>query len=115
MLHDTTGVHQNSRLDTAELTLADVASLASKSERTVRRWTLTGLGSRGVLPAVETVNGLRFRASDVADYLRALPVKPQATATTTDTDLAVARVVAAAPRLSDQQREQLATILGGAR
>lgn len=115
MLHDTTEIIEHARRDQYELTLADVASLAAKSERTVRRWAATGLHGRGVLPAVETVNGLRFRASDVREYLRARPVEPQEAAATSKTSSAVARVVAAAPRLTDEQREQLAAILGGAR
>lgn len=115
MLHDTTEIIEHARRDQYELTLADVASLAAKSERTVRRWAATGLHGRGVLPAVETVSGLRFRASDVREYLRARPVEPAKETADTTVYAAVARVVAAAPRLTDEQREQLATIFGGAR
>lgn len=115
MHHDTTEIIEHARRDVHELTLTDVAALAAKSERTVRRWVEIGLHGRGVLPAVETINGLRFRASDVKEYIRARPVEPAKDVADTTVYAAVARVVAAAPRLTDEQREQLAAIFGGAR
>lgn len=115
MLYDTTAVPERAPHDEAELTLADIAALVAKSERTVRRWAETGLHGRGVLPAVDTIDGLRFNAGVVREYLRPRPAKQRMAMVAIETNAAVARVVAAAPRLTSEQREQLAAILAGAR
>lgn len=95
------------------LTLADVAEMTGRHERTIRRWTLDGRGDRGLLPAVDTLDGLRFRAVDVEAYLRPRSAVERLKATSTKPlENAVARIVADAPRLTGTQRAALAGILG---
>jgi hypothetical protein len=118
------------------ISLADAAAVAQRSSRTVRRWTEVGRHDRGVLPAAHTVDGVRVRISDLIGYMQPIPTGvehtrheslPSSVAGPFDSDAsdalapfdqladAVARVVSAAPPLTDAQRERLAVILGGAR
>lgn len=118
------------------IALADAAAVAQKSIRTVRRWTEVGRRDRGLLPAAHTMHGVRVRISDLIEYMQPVPTGAEQTrreslppsgAESFSSDAsdalapfdqladAVARVVSAAPPLTDAQRERLAVILGGAR
>ena len=118
------------------IALTDAAAVAQRSSRTVRRWTEVGRRDRGVLPAARTVHGVRVRRSDLIEYMQPVPTgtdhtrreslrstgsesfDPDASDALAPFDQladAVARVVSAAPPLTDAQRERLAVILGGAR
>ena len=83
--------------DEYPLSLADVAELVSKSERTVRRWTEVGRENRGLLNAAQTLNGLHFRVEDVEAYMRPRPVDRRRA---TNVDAAVAAGKAAGERLA---------------
>lgn len=99
-----------------DLALEDVAALTGKAERTVRRWTEVGRRDRGLLRAVHTVNGLRFRAQDVEDYLRPRPVLSSDGPRPVDLEAALeagrlaGERLAQTPLLPDQQA-LLATVL----
>lgn len=126
MFKETNVATRGRRTDRHQLTCADVARLSEKSERTIERWARRGLRGRGVLPAVETVHGLRFNQDEVERFLAPRPADSTEAAAAqledaverlvrvAQLDEAIARVVAAAPPLSPEQREQLAAILGRA-
>ncbi len=76
--------------------------------------TLRGYIADGRLPAVKIGGRLKVTVEDLEALAVRKPTKKTARPGD-DVDAAVARVVAAAPRLSSEQREQLAAIFGGAR
>lgn len=105
----------NSHESSYDLTLAEVAALTDRTSRTVRRWVEVGLKGRGVLPAIKTINGIRFRAEDVEAFLQPERVQSLPATEPTRTDEIISRIVQRAPELVDGQRERLAAILGGGR
>lgn len=86
--------------DEFDLSLADLAALTNKSERTVRRWTEIGREDRGILAAAHTVHGLRFRSQDVEAYLRPRPSTPHRSPRPADIMAAVAAGRRAGERLA---------------
>lgn len=126
MFNETNVAVRSPRANREQSTCADVARPSDKSERTIERWARRGLRGRGVLPAVETVHGLRFDQDEVERFLAPRPAESTEAATAqfedaverlvrvAQLDEAIARVVAAAPPLTPEQRERLAAILGRA-
>lgn len=92
------------------ISLQEGVSLGYGAYSTLRSWIADGR-----LPAVKIGGRVKITVADLESLAR-----PKATGDTGATQksadyAAVARVVAAAPRLTDEQREQLATIFSGAR
>lgn len=87
--------------DEYTLTLAEVAKIVGKSERTVRRWTEVGRENRGLLDAAHTINGLCFRAEDVEAYLRPRPIVRNRASREVNIEAAVAAGRAAGERLAE--------------
>lgn len=96
-----------------DLSLAEAAAIAGVHERSVRRWAGTGRKDRGVLHSVETVHGLWFRSADVRAFSSPRALVPGSRSTAARLGDAIACVVAEAPTLTRQQREQLAVVLVG--
>lgn len=102
--------------DNYSLTLSDVAAIADRDERTVRRWTEVGRGDRGRLPAVHALNGLRFKPEDVDEYLRPRPVAPRGGPRPSDIEIAIAAGKAAGEKLAEtplteEQKALLGTLV----
>lgn len=100
--------------DNIELAATNVSAGVATSERTVRVRTQSRLRARRLCQPVGTGDSLRLRGKDATPYPRPLPGVQHGSVDPGEPDPAVVRVVDAAPRLSNQQREQLAAILGGA-
>lgn len=102
--------------DNYPLTLPDVAAIADRDERTIRRWTEVGRGDRGRLPAVHGLNGLRFKLEDVDEYLRPRPVTPRGGPRPSDIETAIAAGKAAGEKLAEtplteEQKALLGTLV----
>lgn len=112
--------------DVHTLSLADVAAITGKDQRTIRRWTTHGREDRGLLQAMKTLQGLRFSRADVDAFTRAVPVAPVragATAANIQAAIAAGRLAGeklAKTRLTNAQRNLVATavdsfrVIGGA-
>lgn len=92
------------------ISLQEGVSLGYGAYSTLRSWIADGR-----LPAVKIGGRVKITVADLEALARPKVTDGTGSAQQSADNAAVARVVAAAPRLTDEQREQLATIFGGAR
>lgn len=92
------------------ISLQEGVSLGYGAYSTLRSWIADGR-----LPAVKIGGRVKITVADLEALTRPKATGGTGSAQQSADYAAVARVVAAAPRLTDEQREQLATIFGGAR
>ena len=94
---------------TQYIPLQDGVSLGYGAYSTLRAWIADGR-----LPAVKIGGRVKVKPEDLEALVQPKPART-GQAPIAAVNAAVARVVAEAPRLSIEQREHLAAILGGAR
>lgn len=92
---------------TTYISLQEGAARGYAAESTLRAWIRDGR-----LPAVKFGGRVKVTVEDL-DALAIPKTSQKAARSGGEVDAAVARVVAAAPRLTNEQRERLAIILGG--
>lgn len=92
---------------TSYISLQEGAARGYAAESTLRAWIADGR-----LPAVKIGGRVKITVEDL-DALAIPKTTQKAARSGEEVDAAVARVVASAPRLTNEQRERLAVILGG--
>lgn len=92
------------------LSLYEAEAAGYGAYSTLRSWIAAGR-----LPAVRTGRRIKIRLEDLEAFARPAVVHHSEAKPAPETELnfAIARIVANAPRLTQRQREQLATIIGG--